>query len=166
MSYCRTFFKTIILLLILSAPFTQAHAQGAGIEGKIIDDYGHPIDKAKVSIKGKAITAETDEDGLFTIAAGTGDKLLVNASGFYQKEYVIRNNKIGDIQLEVAFLPQPTQTDVLYETKSNDKILGSVSSIYNNQLSTTPASSYVYALPGRLTGLYTKQSQGFSTPQV
>lgn len=166
MSYCRIYFRTIFLLLGILAFISGASAQNAGIEGKVLDDYGHPVQKAIVTVSGKSISATTDEDGLFTIAATTGDKLLIKAPGFYQKEFLIKNNKAGDIQLESAFLPQPTQTDVLYDTKPNNKILGSVSTVYNTQLSTTPASSYMYALPGRLAGLYTKQSQGFGTPQL
>src|SRR5689334_3113463 len=116
MSSCRTIFKTIGLLLVAAVSCIETHAQNTGIEGKVLDDYGHPISNARVSVTGRPVTVETDEDGLFNITAGNGDKITINASGFYQKELLIRNNKIGDIQLEPSFLSQSRQTDVLYDT--------------------------------------------------
>jgi hypothetical protein len=54
----------------------------------------------------------------------------------------------------------------LYGTKKASANLGSVAAIYTNQLTTTPASLYTYALPGQLPGLYTQQYSGFSSPQT
>jgi hypothetical protein len=58
------------------------------------------------------------------------------------------------------------KADVLYNTISKEENLGAVSTIYTNQLTTTPASLYTYALPGQLAGLYTRQTSGFSSPQA
>src|SRR6185503_671748 len=60
------------------------------------------------------------------------------------------------------YLYTPAKVDVLYDTRSADNILGSVSSIYTNQLTSTPAPLYAYALAGRLPGLYTQQTRGWA----
>lgn len=59
------------------------------------------------------------------------------------------------------YLSAPAKVDVLYGTRSADNILGSMSSVYTNQLTSTPASLYAYALAGRLPGLYTQQTRGW-----
>jgi hypothetical protein len=46
------------------------------------------------------------------------------------------------------------------------KSIGAISTIYTNQLTTTPATLYTYALPGQLPGLYTQQISGFAAPQT
>ncbi|HVU58948.1 MAG TPA: SusC/RagA family TonB-linked outer membrane protein [Puia sp.] len=61
------------------------------------------------------------------------------------------------------YLSAPTRVDVLYGTQNSENILGSVSSIYTNQLTSTPASLYAYALAGRLPGLYTQQTRGWTS---
>lgn len=51
--------------------------------------------------------------------------------------------------------------NILYGTQRFDKFIGSISTVYNKQLSTTPASNYLYALQGRLAGLNVNQTSGF-----
>jgi TonB-linked SusC/RagA family outer membrane protein len=67
------------------------------------------------------------------------------------------------IRLLDSFLQAPDNLNVLYGTQSAESELGSISTAYTNQLTTTPSSLFVYALAGQLTGLYTQQVSGFST---
>ena len=55
----------------------------------------------------------------------------------------------------------PVEIPVLYGTNRMEKIIGSFSMVTNKQISTTPAASYLYALPGRLAGLNVNQTSGF-----
>jgi hypothetical protein len=66
------------------------------------------------------------------------------------------------VRLLDTYLQSPEKVDVLYGTESSSAILGSISTVYTNQLTTTPASLFVYALPGQLPGLYTQQVAGFA----
>lgn len=53
--------------------------------------------------------------------------------------------------------------DVLYGQQSKESFLGSIATIGGNEISTTPASSYLYAMQGRLAGVDMNQVQGFSS---
>ena len=54
--------------------------------------------------------------------------------------------------------------NVLYGQANPASFLGAVSTIGAGELSTTPASAYTYALPGRLAGLNVIQTSGFYAP--
>jgi len=49
---------------------------------------------------------------------------------------------------------------LLHKTQAKVGLLQSTATIYNNQMVTTPAPSFLQALPGRLAGLYTRQRSG------
>lgn len=67
---------------------------------------------------------------------------------------------ITDTVIQIGKAPN-VRMRVLYGEKKVSTLLGATSNIYNDQLITTPASLYAYALPGRLAGLYTKQGNGW-----
>jgi len=68
------------------------------------------------------------------------------------------------LRTDDLFIPSPQRIPVLYGEVSRKSIVGSIATVYTNQLSTTPATLYAYALPGRLAGLYTQQTSGFRSP--
>lgn len=142
-------------------------AQQNSVKGKVVDDYGHELQNAQIRIKGTNTSTVTDRDGVYTLGARAGNTLLISYPGFDTTEVKVKNNsEIGTIRLVDSYLKHPQKVDVLYGQKDRDKILGSVSSTYYNEINSTPASSYLYSMPGRLNGLYTQQTQGFSSPQI
>ncbi len=58
-----------------------------------------------------------------------------------------------------SLLKQGTIT-LLHKTQPKTALLQSTATIYTDQLTTTPAPSFLQALPGRLSGLYTRQRSG------
>lgn len=147
-------FAVLFSFLRLSAQTTQQ------ISGTVLDDYGHPLSAVTVSAA-NAQAVLTDDDGAFKINASTGTILTFTHPLFYRA--IRKIDSIGNytIKLEKNILPQIQNIDVLYESKKQDKILGSVSTIYTGQLTTTPAPLYAYALAGRMAGLYTQQTRGW-----
>ncbi|OQP40100.1 SusC/RagA family TonB-linked outer membrane protein [Niastella yeongjuensis] len=63
----------------------------------------------------------------------------------------------------IANKPAPA-LNVLYGQTNASSFLGSIATVGSNELGNTPASSYTYALPGRLAGLNVNQTSGFYTP--
>ncbi|WP_345947613.1 SusC/RagA family TonB-linked outer membrane protein [Mucilaginibacter sp. PAMB04274] len=49
---------------------------------------------------------------------------------------------------------------LLNKSQQKSQLLQSTATVYTNQLTTTPAPSFLQALPGRLSGLYTRQRSG------
>ncbi|WP_342648052.1 SusC/RagA family TonB-linked outer membrane protein [Mucilaginibacter sp. CSA2-8R] len=137
------------------------------ISGKVVNLYNVPLKNARVAVIGTRDTTSTDRDGMFTIKATAGNKLTVKAKGFNVTNYrVSKTSRAITIQVGELYIKQPEQLSVLYDTIKASENLSAISTVYTNQLTTTPASLYTYALPGRLAGLYTKQNSGFPGAQT
>jgi TonB-linked SusC/RagA family outer membrane protein len=168
------FKKSILMLFMLvmvnidlasAQDIVKAVAAGQ-VSGKVFNQFRVPIKGVKVTVSKTTETAVTDTNGVFVIAAQKGSVLNLSAKGYNASRYTInRADKIA-IQLSDQFLKNPDKLDVLYNTVSTESNLSAVSTIYTNQLTTTPASLYTYALPGQLAGLYTQQQSGFGSPQA
>ena len=178
MAYCyskKCFTGFIILMLFLvqtSAAFAQDTTAHAAIKtpgmvtGTVIDQDARPLSGAKVSIKHGALTVITDAKGYFEIKATTGSTLVFTYPFHNVGEVKVKDDRELTIRLLDTYLQSPQTTDILYGTVKQANSLGAVSTIYTNQLTTTPASLYVYALPGQLPGLYTQQTSGFTSAQT
>jgi TonB-linked SusC/RagA family outer membrane protein len=132
------------------------------VTGMVIDQDGQPLPGAQVNIKDNTTGGVVSSaQGQFSINAATGSTLVFTA-----KNHVVLEVKATAGDMVVRLLDNYLQTrdtiDVLYGTKDIESNLGSISTIYTNQLKTTPASTYAYALPGQLAGLYTNQVRGFA----
>jgi TonB-linked SusC/RagA family outer membrane protein len=155
------------------------------VSGKVVDDYGYPVQGVVVHIKGVKTGVVTDKDGGFGIEAVAGATLVFEHPGFSVSEAKVKNGRPIVVRLSDRYLHQPfppaagaspsgdtiyvpynpsPSLNVLYGRTSARSFLGSVATIGPNQLATTPASSYAYALPGRLAGLNVLQTSGFYIP--
>jgi TonB-linked SusC/RagA family outer membrane protein len=184
-NFCYRKVSTALLrtLLYLSLPgisLAQTYTHGT-----ILDDYGYPAQGAVVHLKGSTSGSVTNKEGNFTITASDGAILIVEMPGFNTSEVRVRNNRPLLIRLPARYLrhitPPTISTrpsgdtiyipyagtppiNVLYGHASPQFFLGSIATAGTNQLGSTPASSYLYALPGRLAGLNVIQTSGFYTP--
>ncbi|MEP6512542.1 MAG: SusC/RagA family TonB-linked outer membrane protein, partial [Parafilimonas sp.] len=122
----------------------------------------HPLQGVEIKVKGSAVSVISDTTGSFKINISQGATLVFSHLQFNAKEVQVTSNSPLIIKLEKKYLQAPDSVNVLYETKQANKILGSVSTIYTNQLTTTAAPLYAYALAGRLPGLYTQQTRGWA----
>lgn len=164
----------LLIGLLLPAAYAQtAAAQNITVSGQVLDDYSRPLKNVLISSKGTAGNTFTNEDGRFEISVSMIATLVFSHPAFDVKETRVKNNKTIDVKLSRRYLNSAFATDsitaatqqvnVLYGTTTSDKLLGSAATIYSNQLSTTPATLYAYALPGRLAGLNVSQTSGFYT---
>lgn len=164
----RAILMIILLLLQLGTKSRPVNAQGlvrtAVVRGSVVDHYGHPLAGVKVSVESGVGSVVSDRKGGFVIPANTTDKLIFDQPGFYLKRCAVPDNDSLVVRLEERYLQQPENIQLLYREVPKDQFLGSVSTIYTPQLTTTPASQYSFALTGRLAGLYTRQSMGWPAP--
>ena len=178
-------FIGLLALLSVAMPVLAMGNAGTPIKGKVVDSYGYPLLGVVVHIKGETSGVVTGKDGDFEIDASAGTVLIVEHPGFNVSEIKARAGapmlvRLPDRYLKGALLPAvktpaardtiyvpynaEPMIDVLYGRARQRSFLGAVSTIGASQLSTTPASSYTYALPGRLAGLNVQQTSGFYTP--
>jgi len=171
--YSKKCFTGIIILMFMLAHTSYAamrdttaqhRTQMPGwIIGTVVNHYHRTLKDVEVSVKGNATFTKTDSVGHFEIKAPDGSILIFKLHDYYTTEKVVRAGKDTTIRLLNSYLKSPDNIDVLYGTQSAESELGAVSTIYTNQLTTTPASLYAYALPGQLSGLYTQQVSGFTS---
>jgi len=188
--FCRRIQQIVfyLLLFLLTAIQLDLRAQTAGvrpvISGKVINAYGYPLKGVNVRIKGGHGRSISDQQGVFTIEASASEVLEFSFPGYNIETVKPKAHKKLTIKLYQTFLPfldsVRTGTDSLdsfeqrmfpfaypvpgiYDEERSFTSLGAVSTIYTNQLTTTPASLYAYALPGRLAGLKADQVSGWRT---
>lgn len=172
MHYCysKKYFIGIVLMLLSTAGFAALQdttvrntAHPGWVNGIVIDEYNSPLRDVKIAVKSSAQATATDSTGRFEIDAASGSVLVFNYHDYYTREIKISGNRNLTVKLTDAFLKSPQTVNLLYNTTSQENVLGSVATLYTNQLTTTPASLYVYAFPGQLAGVYTKQNSGFTS---
>jgi TonB-linked SusC/RagA family outer membrane protein len=171
--YSKKYLAGIILMLSLMAKVSPAAAQDTTavkkparvgwISGVVLDEYSQPLPGVTVTVKGKTGGVTSEMGGKFEVDAAPGSLLVFTYPNHLIKEVSVNAGKDIVVKLEDSYLKIPQKIDVLYGTANRNNVLGSISSIYTNQLTTTPASLYVYALPGQLAGLYTQQNSGFTS---
>jgi len=131
--------------------------------GVVLDEYSQPLPGADIWVKGKDAKYKSDPKGEFELEAAEGSTLAVSYTNHYLKEVKVRSDREMMIKLDDSYLKSPESINVLYGTSKKSAVLGSVASIFTNQLTTTPASLYSYALPGQMAGLATRQLTGFTS---
>ncbi|UYQ94442.1 SusC/RagA family TonB-linked outer membrane protein [Chitinophaga horti] len=158
------YIKRYIFSLAIALPALSAYAQQPGaLTGRVTDQFGQPVTGAQVYLKGQPDTTRVDAAGEFKLAATAGTVVVI-AKGYQTIERPIRDQQPLLLRMEDAFIPAPATIPVLYGEAATKSLTGAVGTVYTNQLSTTPATLYAYALPGRLAGLYTQQTSGFRSP--
>ena len=171
--YSKKCFTGIIIVMLLLAKTSfaairdttilQAKKIPGWVSGQVINQDHRPLKDVKVFVKNTQSVALTDTDGHFNIQAPTGSTVVFQLHDYYSNEITVDENAGVTVRLQATYLQSPDKIDVLYGTQSTESVLGAISTVYTSQLTTTPASLYVYALPGQLSGLYTQQTSGFSS---
>jgi TonB-linked SusC/RagA family outer membrane protein len=174
MLYCyskKCFTGIIILMLMLvktsyaamqDTTVSQGNNTPGWVAGTVVNQDNRTLKDVKIYIKDKNTYVKTDDTGHFSIAATAGSVLVFQLQNYNTTQVTVKGNKYLKVRMLDTYLQAPATVDVLYGSQSTESVIGAISTIYTNQLTTTPASLYVYALPGQLPGLYTQQTSGFA----
>lgn len=136
--------------------YYQSGNQVKTVKGKITTPDGIPISGVIVSVKDKAILAESDENGGFLVDAGQANTVIVFSKTGYEKK---EQSYTGQEYLEVTLKPEK-YINVLYGSIKKDYVTDAVSSISGDELNGIPGVNRNNVLGGRLTGLTVQQSDG------
>ncbi|MAZ28882.1 MAG: SusC/RagA family TonB-linked outer membrane protein [Cytophagaceae bacterium] len=156
--------------------FSGAYAQeqstaSVKISGVTQDSYGTPVADVKLLDASETLITTSDANGYFEISDFAGSQLLFEHPGYNTQRLSLnyltsQGQDVLKIKLVEKFLKKTNELDVLYDTRNKDQYLGATATIYNNQLTTTLAPTYMYSLAGRLTGLHTEQGRGMRNPET
>ena len=162
-SYIKKYIPALACFVLAFCGNAQAQQTGA-VSGRLVDNYGQPLAGAAIFIKNTGDSTSSATNGTFTINAAPNSTLVIRHPGYKVIEQKVQDTAALTLRMDEVFIPLPERIPVLYGDASPKSIVGSVATVYTNQLSTTPATLYAYALPGRLAGLYTQQGSGFRNP--
>ncbi len=164
-SYFKQYISVFACFMLAFCGSVQAQTPG-NVSGQLADSYGQPVAGASIVVKGTTDSTSSDAAGRFTLQAAANNILVIQYPGYYTIEYKVRDARAVNLRMEEQYIPSPERIPVLYGEASPRSMVGAVGTVYTNQLSTTPATLYAYALPGRLAGLYTQQGSGFRSPGI
>ncbi len=155
--------RYLLICLLICISSSAVFAQQVAVSGTVLDDYGHGLKGASVATKNNSASAVSDASGQFQILAAKGDVLYFSYPDFSTREIKVTDSMpLLIVKLVKNNAAVRDRVDVLYETRDKSKVLGSVSTIYAGQITTTPSPNYAYAFAGRLPGLYTQQTRGWT----
>jgi TonB-linked SusC/RagA family outer membrane protein len=168
-----------------SDPAGPAHTSNSSthyVGGIVTDEYGKPLSGVRVQTRGENNIVFTNTEGNFHIESSFGKMLIFSHPQFDVMEYLPRADTMLPIRMTTRFLHTPVANapasfeqkdtifipapdnepiDVLYERTDRESFLGSISTVDRKALEATPATNYLFALQGRLTGLNIAQTSGY-----
>lgn len=152
----KTHYYICMLLLISS----KLLAQNGYIMGKIVAaDDGSVIPGVNVTLKGTNRGTQTDETGVYRIAATKGDILMVTFIGFKTQEIAInpgtgQARTVFDVKLQsdAGMLDEVVVTALGIEKKKNE-LAYSAQKVEGDAIAQTRDANFVNALSGKVAGL-------------
>jgi hypothetical protein len=138
----RLFISIYFITGILFCSYSQTVSTSRTLSGKVVDVYGQPIEGVEIKAKGSSVAVYSNESGAFELAGNSSSVLTFSRKGYDVVNVKGGNKKSLTIQLVENYIKNPEKADVLYDVKSKDKILGSISTVYTSQLVTSPDNFY------------------------
>ena len=140
--------NTINLFLCL---FLSGILSAQQISGNVSSDDG-PLPGATVLVKGTNTGTSTDFDGNFTIAASTGDVLVISFVGFSTQEVAVS----GQDQVNVTLAIDQALEEVVvtgYGSQREREITSAVVKVDSEEFNQGPITDAVQLLQGKVAGL-------------
>ena len=121
---------------------------------------GAPLEGVTIQLKDKNLATQTNSTGEFSIAAATGDILVISYTGYTSREVPIGSQSIIQISLETTDDRLDEVVVVGYGTARRSKITSSISKLDNRILETGVRSNPAQALAGTIPGLRVSTGTG------
>ena len=137
--------------------------QSRKVSGKVVDfKTGEDLIGVTIMIKGSARGTVTDFNGNFSleIPNTTNEILVFSYIGYDGLEEQVNNLTTINVQLKESTQELGEVMVVGYGLQRKESIIGSISSINNKTLVTTPVSNISQSLAGKLSGIQVVQSSG------
>ena len=142
----------------------QKNKNGTEITGTVRDSKGIVLPSVTVKVKGKNISAITDENGKFSIKVPEGSTILeISSVGFADQEIKIGVSKDLAVELKEDSKRLDDVVVVGYGTQKRKDLTGSISSVKSDQMNLGGVTSNAaQAIQGRAAGV--QVSQGSDAP--
>lgn len=149
------------LLLVTVNSRAQERTGTKKITGKITASADNrPISNASVSVAGATTVSISDDNGLFTIEARTGDKLVITMIGYLRKEIKVGNSNNLDVRLDQTAINLEDVVVIGYGKSRRKDITGAISSVTGDEIRKVQPVTIDQALQGKVPGLVAQQVSG------
>ena len=147
----------ILACLFLSIGMALAQARVTGVVTSSED--GEPVNGAFVKVKGAAVGAVTDMDGMFTLEVKPGTELTISYLGMAPKTVKAANNMRVVLEPDNKTLQEVVVTGYGSARKLGT-IAGSVETVSSDKLANRPVANIGDALQGQVSGVQVFTSSG------
>ncbi|MBY5959121.1 TonB-dependent receptor [Membranicola marinus] len=153
--------RPVARLSTLSASETYKNRIVFGISGTVVDDSGEPLIGVNIQVKGTNKGTSTDFDGNFTFDdIDENAVLVVSYVGYQTQEIPVAGKSTVMITLRSDSQLLDEVVVVGYGTQKRKNLVGSVSEVRVEDISTRPAANIAQSLQGAVPGLNIKSSAG------
>ena len=157
--------------IILSAKKTVATPISTAIEevvaidirGKVTNEFGDPLQKASIKVKGTDLAVFSDNEGNFSISVPTTETILIfSYVGFQTQEVVVGNTDFITVKLKFQVETMQEIVIIGYDKESRTKVTGAVSSIDKKDITQLSVGNIGFdkALGGLAPGVQVSQNSG------
>jgi hypothetical protein len=153
-SYCRKIFVIALLLLHLDG-FAQQEPAAVLIKGKVTDaQTNEALSGVSVGIKGTKKIVLTDENGNYSITAGSAATLIFSYVGNKSKEVTVDNQKVVNATLHKSTEQLKDVVITALGIKKERRALGySVTEVKGATLTEARETNFVNSLEGKVAGV-------------
>jgi TonB-dependent SusC/RagA subfamily outer membrane receptor len=144
----RAFLITATVLLVSQSIIAQV-----SVTGQVKNKDGNPVPKATIAVKSKKLNTVTDLEGKFSIAATSGDLIMITSVGY--ESYEIRVGKESNLVIELTTMVSSLDDVVVvgYGTQKKKDLTGSLVNINTNETKKYSTSDISQLLQGRAAGV-------------
>ncbi|SHG26893.1 TonB-linked outer membrane protein, SusC/RagA family [Flavobacterium segetis] len=140
--------------------YSTVQQQPSKITGTITDGVG-PLPGVTIAVKGKSLTAISDYNGEYLIAANPSDVLVFSFMGFKTVEIRISLQKIVNVELkEDATALQEVKINAGYYSVKESERTGSIARITADDIEKQPVTNVLATMQGRMAGVNITQTTG------
>ncbi|WP_346316178.1 TonB-dependent receptor [Chitinophaga sp. YIM B06452] len=157
----RRFFKRAagLLLFLFAVSAGAAAADPVTVKGKVTDEKGQPLPGVTIVVKGTALGAVTNAEGVYQLKVPDGaNVLLFKFIGMQEQEVSINKRTVIDVMMSSSAQNLEAAIVVGYGTQKKANLTGAVSTIGSKALEARPVSNVAQALQGLSPGLNITQS--------
>ncbi|EPR71312.1 TonB-dependent receptor [Cyclobacterium qasimii M12-11B] len=130
------------------------------ITGTVTDINGEPIPGVTILLPGTTTGTATDLDGKYTITVPEASSLSFSFIGFLTENVAIGERSVVDVVLTEDMASLNEVVVIGYGSQKKVNVIGSIATISNEELSSSPVSMVSNALAGRLPGVIVQQQNG------
>lgn len=149
--FARWFCKTIMACLLVSITMGLAFAQQ--VSGVVTNQDGAELPGVNVTVKGTNRGVSTDQNGKYSLNAGSGATLVFSFIGYNTQETTVGNRSVINIRLIENEQALSEVVVVGYGTQKKTSVTGAVSTVTPKDLRALPVISPAQALQGRVPGV-------------